>query len=50
MVNRASRYFPKGDHSATEAKLNNMNKRKVKHHRNSSERSVMNYWGQYGKK
>ena len=37
MVNRVRSSFPKGNHSATETELNtnNMNKHKVKRHRNS---------------
>ena len=58
MVKRVDSFFQKGGHSATQTELN-VNKRKVKHHRNSDtktgnrehnrttalERSVMKYWG-----
>ena len=41
MVNRVSSYYPKGGHSATQAELKkDINKRKVKRHRNSDTKTV----------
>ena len=50
MVNQVSSSFPKIGHSATQTKLNNINKHKVKHHRDSytktdNRESQQNYVG-----
>ena len=44
MVNRVGSSFPKGGHSATQTKLkNNLNKHKVKRHRNSDTNNRQKY-------